>query len=169
MPKRSTVFSLPAAARVELDRRLAEGSFSDYTGLVEWLDSKGFAISRSALHRYGSELERRIDQVREATMQAEALVAAAPDDAGAMADASLRLVQEKIFELMLAAEDGDLKSLSAAARALAESARAGTSIRQERRRVLREAAQAATQAARKAGLSKDTAEKIRTAVEEAGQ
>ena len=170
MSRRSTVRTLlPEKVRAELDRRLIRGDFGSHGELREWLLESGFEISRSALHRYGSVMEKRIEQIRIATVQAEALVSAAPDDTWAVADATLRLVQEKIFELMLAAEDGDLGQLSSAARALAAVSRAGTSIRQDRRRALKEAAEAAGKAAKKQGLSENGAAAIRAAVEGASE
>ena len=74
-------------------------------------------------------------------------------------------MQDRIFELMKAAEGGDLKELAATARALADTARASLAVRQDRRKVLAEAAEAAGKAAAKAGLSADTAVAIRAAIE----
>ena len=164
MPQRSKVAQLPDEVRAELDRRLIAGGFAGYVALSEWLADAGYAISKSALAAHGGRLERRIEALRLATEQAEALIAASPDDAGAVADASIRLAQERIFELLLAAEGGDLKELAGAARALAETARAGTAIRAERRKALAQAAERAGQAVRKAGLSADTAAAIREAI-----
>ena len=141
MGRRSKVLSLPRDVRARLDALIIERGFGDYVGLADWLAGEGHPIGKSALHQYGQGLERRIEQIRLATEQAEALVAAAPDDQGALADASIRLVQERIFEVMLAAEDpGDLKALASTARSLAETARASVTVRQERRKVLREIA-----------------------------
>ena len=117
------------------------------------------------MHQHGAALERRIEPTRLATEQAEALLAAAPDDAGALAEGALRQVQTLIFDLLLAAERGDMKQITAAARALAEVARASISIRRERRQVLKEAAAAADEAASRAGLTTDTAAAIRAAIE----
>ena len=165
MPARSKVAQLPAEVREELDRRLIAGSFSDYTGLAEWLESVGCKISRSALHTHGSKLERRIEAVKVATEEAEALVAALPDDTGAMADAGLRLAQQRIFDIMLASEEGDLKQMASAARALAEMTRAGSALRADRRKVLAEAADRAGKAATSAGVSADTMAAISAAIE----
>ena len=162
---RRAVLTLPQEVREQLDRRLVERGFAGYTELAAWLAENGHAISRSAVYRYGSQLERRIEALRLATQSAEALVAAAPDDTGAVADASLRLAQERIFDVLLAAEGGDLKELSAAAKALAETARASLAVRAERRKVLAEAAGIADKAAKKAGMSPDTVAAIRTAIE----
>ena len=165
MPRRSKVAVLPEEVRAELDRRLVAGSFSGYVELAEWLTGQGYPISHASVHRHGEELERRIEAVKLATEQAEALVAASPDDTGAVADASIRLAQERIFQVLVAAEGGDLKDLSAAARALAETARAGTAVRAERRKALAAAAERAGKAMAKRGLSGDTATAIRAAIE----
>ena len=147
MPARSKIQSLPADVRQELDRRLIASGFGGHEDLAEWLAGQGFEISRSSVQRYSSPLERRIEQVRLATQSAESLVEASGDDQGALADASLRLIQQRIYEVMIASEDEDLRSLSNAARALADTARAGTQVRQERRKVLKEAAEAAAKQA----------------------
>ena len=164
MPQRSKVARLPADVRGELDQRLIAEGFGGYVALSEWLAARGFSISKSALAEHGAQLERRIEALRLATEQAETLIAAAPDDAGAVADASIRLAQERIFEVLIAAEGGDLKELAGAARALAETARAGTAIRSERRKALAAAAERAGKVARKAGVSPDTAAAIRAAI-----
>ena len=165
MPQRSKVAQLPAEVRAALDQRLIAGGFGGYVALSEWLAERGFAIGKSALAAHGARLERRIEALRLATQQAEALVAAAPDDAGAVADASLRMAQERIFELMMAAEEGDLKELAGAARALAETARAQTAIRVERRKGRAEAAKDADKVMRQRGLSADATAAIRAAIE----
>ena len=92
-------------------------------------------------------------------------MAASPDDGSAMAEASLRLIQYHIFELILAAESDDLKELAAVSRALVEVVKASSSIRHERRRVLDEVADAAKDAARQKGLSADAVAAIREAIE----
>lgn len=132
------MLALPRDVRTRLDAALIDRGFTGYAELADWLTSEGHPVGRSAIHQYGRRMERRLDQIRLATEQAEALVAAAPDDQGALADASIRLVQERIFDVMLAAEDNDLKSLAATARSLAETARASVTVRQERRKVLEE-------------------------------
>ena len=164
MPK-SKLAALPQDIRQAFNQRLVEQGFQDYAGLSDWLAGQGYEISKSSVHRYGSKFEARLEKLRLASEQARGFVDAAPDDEGAMADAAIRMVQERIFDVMLAAEDGDLKELSRAARAIAETARAGTAVRQERRKLLKEAANAAGKAARANGLSEDTATMIRHAIE----
>lgn len=165
MPRRSKVMALPAALRRDLEALMAARGFGDYRALADWLRRQGHDLSHAALHRHGRALERRIEQVRLATEQAEALVAAAPDDAGVVSDAALRQVQARIFEMMLAAEGGELRDLAATARALADTARASLAVRQDRRKILIEAAAAGEAEARKQGLSADTAAAIRAAIQ----
>ena len=168
MPAPSKVLTLPRAVRERLDALIVEHGFSGYGELADWITAQGHPMHTATVARHGQALKRRIEQVRLATEQAEALVAAAPDDTGAMSEGALRQVQARIFEMMLAAEGGDLKELAATARALAETARASLAVRADRRKVLKEAAQAADKVAVRAGLSADTAAAIRSAIERAG-
>ena len=119
MPERSRVRQLPPEIRQELDRRLIAGGFSGYRELAGWLQSQGHEIGRMAVHRHGSALERRIEQIRLASEHAEALVEASGDESGALADASLRMIQTRFFAVLLKAEESgaegsSLKELSAA-------------------------------------------------------
>lgn len=165
MPARSKVAQLPPEVREELDRRLIAGSFSDYTGLAEWLASVGHVISRSALHGHGSQLERKIEAVRLATEQATALVESTEGRPGDMSLATLMMAQEKLYNLMLASDGGNLKEVASAARAIADMARAQVSVAAERRKAVAEAADRAGEAAARAGVSADTMAAIRTAIE----
>ncbi len=116
---------LPDAVRDELNKKLIAGEFSDYRGLESWLLAKGFRISRGSLQRYGSKFERRIKTVAMATSQAHALAEASPDREGAMTEALVRLVQEKMFAVLVESEgkidDGQLPRI---ARAIADLGRA---------------------------------------------
>lgn len=117
---------LPDEVRSELDQRLVASGFGDYRGLADWLEEQGFEISKSAIHRYGEKFERRLQAIRLATSQAEAIVAATPDDAGAMTEANIRLAQVKLQEAMLELSDDEVNpaAVSKLARAAADLARA---------------------------------------------
>ena len=171
MPARSKVAALPAAVRARLDTRLVEGGFSGYAALADWLSGEGFEISHAAVHRYGQALERKIEAMRLATEQAKAIVAGSPDAEGAMSEATLRMAQERLFTLLNESEGGNLKEVAAAARAVADMARAGISVATERRRAAEAeraaAAERADGAMRRAGLSGEVAAAIRAAVEDA--
>lgn len=170
MPARSSVSQLPPELRSELDRRLIAGSFSDYSGFAEWLQGEGFEISRSSVHRYGSRLEKQIAKVRASTEMAAAFVEATPDDSGAMADASIRLVQDRMFDFLLEAEGDDLKALSNAAKAVAAAAHASARIRSDRRKILADTKKAVARtlddAEQDAGKGVDPLEAIRRVREE---
>ena len=165
MTARSKVAALPEDVRKELNRRIIESSFSNYLSHAEWVTELGHPMSHAAVHRHGSQLERKIEALRLSTETAIALVEGAPDDGGAVSDATLRMAQERLFQVMMASESGNLKDLASALRAVAESSRASTAIRAERRKALAEAADRADGAVKKAGLSKDTAAAIRAAIQ----
>ena len=107
MPQRSKIFGLPETTKKELDKKLICGGFSDYVALSTWLAEQGYEVSKSSLHRYGSEFEERLAAIKIATEQAQAIACAVEDDAGAMSDALTRLVQEKTFQLLVKMEDPD--------------------------------------------------------------
>ncbi len=71
MAPRSKIERLPLQARKELDQRLLDSGFSDYTAIADDLYRSGHRISKSAVHRYGRELERRV-QLGRAQEQLEA-------------------------------------------------------------------------------------------------
>ena len=131
MPQRSKVLTqLPPELRKELDKRLVEGSFTKYRPLEQWLAERGYRISKSSLQRYGDQFESRIKSVTLATAQARALTEASPDSEGAMNDALERLVQEKIFGVLIEVEDIPDGQLARLARAVADLGR--TSVSQKR-------------------------------------
>ena len=164
MAKRSKVLALPRALRERLDQLLVEAGFSGYEDLSAWLAEQGHPVSSSTLQRYGSQYEAKLESVRLSTEMANALVQASPDDAGAMADASIRLVQDRMFDLLLKSEEGDLKGVANAARAIAETARASAMIRAERRKIMREASEAVKKVAESEGLSPDVMDRIDAAL-----
>lgn len=128
MPQRSAVSQLPAEVREALDQRLIRGGFRDYSGLAEWLSEQGYEISRSAVHRYGAQFERRLAALKVATDQARAIAEASADDEGAMNEALIRLVQTKTFEILRALEEDDApESLPRIGRMVADLSRASIS------------------------------------------
>lgn len=111
MPKRAAVMDLPKGERDELDQLLIEVGFKNYKPIADKLRAKGYTISKSSLHRYGSLLEKRVAQLKVATEQAQAIVKASPDDEGAMSEALIRLTQEKLFGVLMEL-DVDLESIN---------------------------------------------------------
>ncbi|MGH7915225.1 MAG: phage protein Gp27 family protein [Candidatus Binataceae bacterium] len=161
---------LPKRLRDQLDEKLIKGAFSDYSGLAEWLIGQGFMISRSALHRYGSEFERKVRAIALATDQAAAIAHAAPDREDAMASALTRLVQERMFGLLVETEVSE-RDLPRLTRAIADLARASIAQKRwgeeitERLEAQKAAAQGrVSEIARRRGLSPEAAEEIRRAL-----
>ncbi|MHB1333403.1 MAG: DUF3486 family protein [Sulfuriferula sp.] len=169
MPKRSAVETLPKAVKVWLDHALIEGSFSGYEKLAAELKRRGYDLGKSSIHRYGQEFEQRLQTLRIASEQAKAIVSASPDDEGAVSEALMRLVQEKLFQVMLDFKVDPAKPLNiaSAAKAVAELARATVSQKKWQSEV-REKANAAADAveaiAKKGGLSAEALETIRRGI-----
>lgn len=98
MGKRSKVLTdLPADIKAWVDRVLVENAFGGYDALAAELKERGYAISKSSLHRYGQSFEERLGALRVSTQQAKAIVAEVGDEEGATNEALMRLVQENLF------------------------------------------------------------------------
>lgn len=108
MPKRSKIETLPAKVREQLEKILVQSGFSGYRELETWCAEQGIKVSKSALQRFGANFEDRVKAIKVATDQARAVVDASPDDDNAMNDALIRLVQERVFALLVESNSGDL-------------------------------------------------------------
>lgn len=164
MPPRSKVAALPAQVKTWLDQSLVESNFSGYESLSAELESRGYSIGKSALHRYGSEFEVKLASLKLASEQAKAVVQAAPDDEGAVNEALMRLVQEHLFKLLMATGDDKKMDLPKVAKAVAELGRASVVQAKWKTEVRARAEDAANQVekiAKKGGLSAKTVEEIR--------
>ena len=111
MGQRSKVESLPAHVREALDAKLLQGGFQGYVQLEDWLRMQGLDISKSSLHRYGSRLEEKVAKLKASAERARALVEASPDVADNMAQATMRLLQEKLYVVLESMEDIDPESI----------------------------------------------------------
>lgn len=165
MPRPSNVEILPKEVKEWLDQTLVENNFSGYQQLEEALRERGYQISKSAIHRYGQNFEKRLAAVRLSTEQAKAIVDASPDDEGAVNDALMRLVQDKLFNVLIDLEIDPAKvNFGSLARAVAELGRASVTQKKwasEVKKKAEEAAATVVQAARKGGLSDETVEQIK--------
>lgn len=101
MAPRSKVLTLPPQLKEWLDAQLIRGGFSDYVQLAADLKARGESVSKSALHRYGSQFEKRMAQLKMSNEQARALVDASPDDEDKLGAAVIRLTQDRIFQLLV--------------------------------------------------------------------
>lgn len=166
MGKRSKIDALPKAVKEWLDVALVEGNFSGYEQLEAELRARGFDIGKSSIHRYGSQFEQKLSMLKLASEQAKAIVTAAPDDEGAVNEALMRLVQEHLFKLLTADEEGGF-DLPKVARAVADLGRATVTQKKWQTEVRARAAAAADAAeriAKKGGLSASSVAEIRKSI-----
>ena len=128
----SKVSLLPDEVRREFESRLIRGAFAGYEQLSDWLATQGYEIGKTALHKHGQKLKRRLEAIKASTQAAQLLAESAPDEAGALSSAVLSLVQTEMFELLVSLQEVDdaedagarVKLLGNAAHAMADLARA---------------------------------------------
>lgn len=116
MPARGLEARLPPEVREWLEGELIRRGFGDYSDLTaelnRRLDEAGEeSASRSAVHRFGAAVEERIAGLRRSTEIARAVAAEVGDDEGALSDALIRIMQDKLFgaALQLDLDPEDLK------------------------------------------------------------
>ena len=165
MPKRSAVTGLPREVKEWLDKALIEGNFSGYEALEEDLRGRGYAISKSGIHRYGKEFKEKIEGIKKSTEMAKMLAAEAGDDEGALNDALVRILQDKLFNLVMELEINPAKiNVASLSRSIADLARASISQKKfmaEVRTKSKAAADEVVKEVKKAGLSDEAANDIR--------
>lgn len=167
---------LPPELRAEFERRLVEGSFSDYRGLSRWLNGRGYYISHTSLHRYGTALELKLKALKLATEQARAVVDASGGADDMVNEGLMRLVQGDLFRVLVELKevDPDKVDVNALARNVASICRSSVQMRRAAedmrngigRRVLaaeRKVVSAARRGAR-GGLSATAEKRIRAAL-----
>jgi len=176
MARRSSVEALPKAVREWLDRALIEGNFSGYEALEAALGERGHQISKSAIHRYGKPLQRRLAAIKASTEAARLLTEGAADDQDARSEAVIALVQTELFETLVnlqEATDEDIdpaqrvKLLSTAAKNIATLSRASVNLKKfqsEVRDRAKAAADAAERIAKRGGLSAASVAEIRKSI-----
>lgn len=130
MARRSKVSGLPTEVLDDLNTQLVQRGFCDYEALSDWLKSLGFDISKSALHRHGSELEAEFAEAMADARRTRALAKAAREDSdeddGAMLSAASSIMQDSLLRVSLKLKNsGDdaastAKSLSLVSRAFAD-------------------------------------------------
>lgn len=165
MAPRSKIAKLPEPVKAWLDKALADSGFADYELLSGELKARGFEISKSALHRYGQEFEDKLAAIRIATEQARAITDAIPDDAGAMNDALIRLVQQKAFDVLVKMEEGaSIKDIGLMVARLSNATVKQKQWQAEVREKASAAADAVEAIAKKGGLSAEALETIRRGI-----
>jgi hypothetical protein len=173
MGRKTTIGDLPPEVRRWLEQALSENNFTGYQQLESILRGKGYAISKSAIHRYGQKMERRFEAIRASTEAARMLTEGAPDDQDARSEGIIALVQSELFgaitDLLEAGSDEvstaeRIGLLSGAAKNIATLARASVNqkkFRMEIQAKVEAAAVAVEKIARKGGLSAASADLLR--------
>jgi hypothetical protein len=163
-----------AALAAQFDKRATDGGFADYATLTTWLAKSGYAIAKAG--KAGdrrSRFERRLDEIRLVTRQARDVVAAFQDGDAEMNEALLRLVQQRLFEILRTSRREDLKrfNLGALARAVAEMGRASVlqnrwlaEVREKLTVKVTGADARVIEVSREAGLSAEVEQRIRNAL-----
>jgi hypothetical protein len=167
MGPRSKVAGLPKAVKEWLDHALIEGNFAGYDLLADELRTKGYDISKSGLHRYGSQFEKKLAAVKIATEQAEAIAKAVPDDENALGDALLRVIQEKTFSMLMNMEEDPKIGFAKLASIAIESGFSSTNVKEFRSKVKARAKVAAaevTNIVKSAGLSDEAVANIKRSI-----
>lgn len=173
MGRQSTVDKLPEAVRQWLKDALEERNFSGYAELETLLRERGYALSRSAIHRHGLKIEREMADIRAATQAARMVVQADEDDEDKRSEAMLAMVQTGIFRSLQDLNRANDESLDPAKRIalltnvgknIATLARA--SVNQKRHRLdlrarVEAAAAAVEKIATKGGLSAQSIDQLR--------
>lgn len=108
MAPRSKIERLPQSVRKGIDKRLIDSNFCDYLAIADDLYKAGHRISKSAVHRYGSELERRVQLGR-----AQEQLAAA----GVSAELAAELTGDSTLIVVIDRRNGRARLMSLPARA----------------------------------------------------
>lgn len=164
MAKRSKVTCLPKAVKEWIDKALIDGNFAEYELLAADLRGKGYDISKSSLHRYGSQFEKKMAAIKIATEQAKAIGEAVPDDENAMGDALLRVIQEKTFSMLMNMEEDPKIGFAKLASIAIDSGFSSTNIKEFRSKIkakTKEAAADVVAIAKKAGASDEAIDIIK--------
>ncbi len=181
MGRRGKVEGLPEEVRRWLERALMDSGFSGYDALKEMLAERGYVMSKSAIHRYGSKIERRFATIKASTEAARLLTEGAADDQDARSEAVIALVQTEMFESIInlqeASEDDidpteRIALLSKAAKNIATLARASVNqkkfrleVQEEtRRQLLAEQSKQLEVLQKKGGVTAETQAAIREAL-----
>lgn len=144
MGRKSSVSRLPADIKSYIEAMLATGAqtldelISDLQERFPAEAKAGDLPSRSALHRYGAKLDRRLSAIRASTEAARMIREHAGDNQDARSEALTALVQTELFEAILSLQEADdedldpgerIGMLSAAAKNIATLTRSSVNLK----------------------------------------
>ena len=113
MGRKSSIDRLDPEIKAYIQAMLASGSMTldeliaDLQARYPAAATAGDLPSRSAVHRYGTKLERRLSAIRASTEAAKMIQAHAGDDKDARSEALVAMVQTELFEAILALQEAD--------------------------------------------------------------
>ncbi len=172
MARQTAIDQLSDEDRKWLDEQLFANNFQGYEQLSQQLEKRGYQIGKSSVQRYGKKIETRLQAVQDSTQAAIYMAEKMPDDAGALTNSVLHMMQTEFFnaltDLQKGEEDydpmGRMLALSKVGKGMAEISKA--SINQKKWQVevkdkAQKAAEAVSNIATKGGLQADTVQEIR--------
>jgi hypothetical protein len=179
-PKSWKIRRMPRDLKNKLDHLLNEGAMHTSLQLQKWLADNDFELSRRCIDDYRHKFERQLDSVRLATEQARIVCEQFKGDDVQMQGALMRLVQTRLFEILMVAkeeETSDKKrtsptvaavNVAALARCVSGLVKAETEHQRwtERARAGVAAAEKKVEEARTKGLSKEAADQIKAVLME---
>lgn len=149
MGRKSSISRLPAPVKALIEQRLAEGTLT-LDELIAELQQRFPSHpvpSRSAVHRYGAKLDRRLAAVKAATEAAKMITTHAGDQHDDRSEALTALIQAELIEAIMQMQDADdpevdqqkrVSMLSAAAKNIATLSRSSVNLKQFRAEVERD-------------------------------
>lgn len=150
MGRKSTISKLPEEVKQGIEQMLGEDRLTLDEIIVEmqrrWpeLAHAGDLPSRSAVHRYGEKLDRRLAAIRASTEAARLIQQNAGDDKDARSEALTAMVQTELFEAILMLQEADdpdadpgdrVKLLSNAAKNIATLTRSSINLKEFQSRI----------------------------------
>lgn len=187
MGRKSSIDRLPEDVKGHIERRIAEGRMTLDELIAELRATfpdeaaEGELPSRTAVHRYGQKLERRLSAIRASTEAAKIIQAQAGDDKDARSEALTALIQTQLFEAILDMQEASGEEvdsaervgvLSTAAKNIATLTRSSVNLKRfqakveedTRRRLLEEQRAKLDAMGSKGGVTEDTKRAIREAL-----
>ncbi|SIQ30674.1 phage protein Gp27 family protein [Marinobacterium stanieri] len=184
-PGRSSVARLPDDVKRHLEKRLVEDRMT-LDELIADLKNRfpehaEELPSRSAVHRYGQKLDKRLAAIRASTEAAKIIRAHAGDREDARSEALTAMIQSELFESIMSLQEADdedvdiaqrIGLLSDAAKNIATLTRSSVTLKKyqediaeaARQELLREQKEKLAAMPSKGGVTEDTKQAIREAL-----
>lgn len=176
MAKRSSILTLPDEVKSWLDGALMEGNFSGYQILEETLRDQGYVISKSAIHRYGQKMEKKLAAIKASTEASRIFMEGMDDGSDSLNGAVLAMVQTGLFECLVDLQEASDEEVDSAkriglysnvAKNIANLSRASVNLKKfqsEMKDKIQDAAAEVEKIVKRGGLSDDAANEIRSKI-----